>query len=179
MAFPYPLTRKGYNSVINNTFPPIQQRALRNLFDREIAVKDATLARVNSTLLVDPDLSCDVLADVPYDVRASLFITTGAVGSFQFNLNGGTAVASLVRGKSSFVTGAGAATVVIDAAALNTAYNPAAAAYVYAEFRGTILFSSSGTLAINWAQSVTNATAGQLLSLSSLSVEPMTSLYGK
>lgn len=178
MSFPFPLTRKTANYFLNQVFPPTQQRAIRGLFDREIGIKDATTSRVTQTLLPDPDLSCDVLADVPYDVRLSMFLTPSA-GGFQFNINGGTATASVVRGKAIFVTAAGAATVAVDAAALNTAYNPAIAAYVYAEFRGTILFATSGTLAVSWAQNTTNAAAASVLSLSSLSVEPMTALYGK
>lgn len=180
MAFPFPRTRKSFNQLLNKAFPPFQAQAIRDAFDRETAVKDATTARTSTaTLAADPDLTVDVIAGVPYRIKAVLYVTTGATPSIKIDQAGGTCVASNYQGKSVFATAAGASQVVIDVAALNTAQNPTAAAYVRIEHEAEGTFSTGGTLTINWAQSVSNGTAAQVLLGSYLTAEPLTALYSR
>lgn len=161
-----------------NAFPPLQRRAVSASFGPDFMVKKDTLQRAsNAVLTVDPDLVVPVIgpgADgFPYLVTLDLYITTAATPGFQFDFAGGTAQFSTFRGFSRFVTAAGAATTVIDVTATNTANNPAAAAFVSVTYRGIAICSASGTLGVRWAQSVSNATAAQVLVGSSLTVEPL------
>ena len=170
-------TRQQFQPEVQN-FPPLQRRAISAAFGPDVLVKKDTLSRAsNATLALDPDLLANVIgpgADgVPYKIDLNLFITTGATPGFQFDFAGGTAVFSTFRGFSTFTTAAGAATTVIDVIAANTAHNPAAAAVVNVRYFGIAICSASGTLGVRWAQSVSNATAAQVLACSSLIVTPM------
>jgi hypothetical protein len=180
--FPEPNTRKKAMYSLNQAFAPVQARSLYNLIPPEIAMVDtAATARVNSTLLVDPQLLVDVLAGVPYIVTATLFVTTTATPGFQFDFNGGTATLATngLKGRSTFSTAAAAALAYVDPVALATANNPAAAAYTQVRFDGVILMATSGTLGIRWAQSVTNATGSTVDRQSFLKVEPAVALFGR
>jgi hypothetical protein len=173
-------SRDTLNYLANNPSVTNVRQALRMCGGPEIGIKDTTLARAsNATLSADPDLVVNVIAGVPYYIWAKLYVTTAATPGFQLNQAGGTAVASLVRGFTKFVTAAGAATTVIDVTALNTAQSPTAAAFVLVEFEGNAVFSTGGTLAINWSQKASNGTAAQVLSQSFLSVEPMIAMIAR
>jgi hypothetical protein len=180
MAFPFPRSRDSFNQLVNKCFPPSQAQALRAAFNSEAAVKDATTARASTaTLAADPDLSVDVIAGVPYRIKAVLYVTTGATPGIQIDQAGGTAVASNYQGKSVFATAAGASQVVVDVAALNTTQSPTAAAYVRIEHEAEGVFSTGGTLTLNWSQKASNATAAQVLLGSYLIAEPLTCLYSR
>ena len=175
-----PKTRDQLNNVVNSCTYPSLRQAFRMVAGADIAIKDTTLARAsNATLSADPDLVVNVLAGVPYYVKARLYVTTGATPGFQLDQAGGTATAASVRGFTTFVTAAGAATTIIDVTALNTAQSPTAAAFVLVQFEGNIIFSDTGTLAIQWSQKASNATAAQVLSQSFLLAEPMVALTGR
>lgn len=178
MSFPFKRSRNALNNVINQTFPPKQAQAVRGAASLEASVKDsAALTNATSTFVKDPDLSVDVIAGVPYRIKAVLYITTTATPGFKIDQAGGTAVASTYVGKTVFATAAGASQVTVDVAALNTAQGPAAAAYVRVEHDAVGIFSTGGTLTIEWAQSVTNATASYVNPGSYISAEPLTALY--
>lgn len=180
MAFPFLRTRGWFNQSMSKAFAPIQQQALRDAFTLESGAKsDALPTNATSTFVKDPDLKVTVLAGVLYRVKSVLYITTTATPGFKIDQAAGTAVASFYTGKTVFATAAGASQVVIDVAALNTAQNPAAAAYVRVEHDAVGYFSTGGTLGIEWAQSVTNATASSVNAGSYLMVEPLTAIYSR
>ena len=158
--------------------PPNFRRSVSAAFGPDMLVKKDTLQRASNAVLTrDDDLSVKVIgpgaAGVPYLVTLNLFVTTAATPGFQFDMAGGTATFSTFRGFSRFVTAAGAATTIIDVTAANTANNPAAAAFVSVQYQGIAICTGSGTLAVRWAQSVSNATAAQVLAGSYMLCEPM------
>ena len=180
--YPEPATRDKANYFLNKVFPPTQQRALRNLINGEIGMVDTPVTgRVNNTLLVGPGLLVDVLAGVPYIIKAQLYITTTATPGFQMDFAGGTTTiaAGNFKGRSTFSTAAAAALAYVDPTALNTANNPAAAAYTLVDFEGVLLPATSGTFGIRWAQSVTNATPSTVNLMSYLRADPAVSLFGR
>ena len=179
--YPEPATRKKAMYAINQAFPPKQARPLSNLMNGEIMMVDTPVTgRVNNTLLVGPGLLVDVLAGVPYIIKAQLYITTTATG-FQMDFAGGTTTiaAGNFKGRSTFSTAAAAALAYVDPTALNTANNPAAAAYTLVDFEGVLLPATSGTFGIRWAQSVTNAVATTVNLMSYLRADPAVSLFGR
>ena len=123
----------------------------------------------------------DVLAGVPYIIKAQLYITTTATPGFQMDFAGGTTTiaAGGFKGRSTFSTAAAAALAYVDPTALNTANNPAAAAYTLVDFEGVLLPATSGTFGIRWAQSVTNAVATTVNLMSYLRADPAVSLFGR
>ena len=180
--YPEPATRKKAMYAINQAFPPKQARPLSNLMNGEIMMVDKPVTgRVNNTLLVDPGLLVDVLAGVPYIIKAQLYITTTATPGFQMDFAGGTTTiaAGNFKGRSTFSTAAAAALAYVDPTALNTANNPAAAAYTLVDFEGVLLPATSGTFGIRWAQSVTNATPSTVNLMSYLKADPAVSLFGR
>lgn len=174
--FDFPRTRKAFNQLCGSRHPA---QAMRDAFDRETLVKATAKTITTSTALVaDTDLTVDVLANVPYKITFVLYTTPSAAGGIAVDEAGGTCVASTYIGKSTFVTAAGAATVVVDVAALNTAQAPTAAAYVRVEHEAVGIFSTGGTLTVRWAQKASSTTtvvgAG-----SYITAEPLTALYAK
>lgn len=183
--YPQPRTRKQAMYALNKAFPGAQSSPLYDLIGPEISIVDtAVTARVNSTLALDPGLVVNVLAGVPYLMEMYLSVTTTATPGFKFDFNGGnvnstTSSGTTIFGRSTFSTAAAAALAYVDPTALNTANNPAAAAYTQVYFRGVILPTLSGTVGVQWAQSVTNATGSTVNALSYLKIEPAVSLFGR
>lgn len=181
MPFPFPRFRNAFNQNLNRAFAPIQQGAIRDAFALEASVKDvATVMDENATLTLDSGLVIpDIVAGIPYLFEMLLFVTATANGSIALNQAGGTAVASSYTGWTSFVTAAGAATTIIDVAALNTAQDPTNAAFVRVAHQAVGIFSSGGTYGIQWAQSDSHADETTVGLGSYITATPLTALYAR
>ena len=180
-SFPFLRNRNWFNQSLNKAFPPSQQGALRDAFTLEAGVKaTATGKTTDATLALDTDLVIpDIIAGVPYRITMVCPCTATANGGLQLDQAGGTVVAATYTGFTTFVTGAGGATTIIDVSALNTAQSPTKAAFVRVMHQAVLIASTGGTFGIRWAQATSHADTTTLAIGSYLTAEPMTSLYSR
>lgn len=177
-------TRDSFVQLANKAGWPVLQQALRAAFAAEHAVKPATTARAsNATISADPDLVVTLLAGVPYLIEVTLPITTGATPGFQFDFTGGTLGTTQTDyfvGVATLYTANQAAVAAVDIAAVNTAVSPTAANHTRGYATVTAKFNTSGTLALAWAQKVSDGvTAAQVLAGARLSATPLDLVTGR
>lgn len=180
-SFPFLRNRGWFAQSLNKAFPPSQAGAIRDAFTLEAGVKSTATGKTSdATLALDTDLMIpDILAGVPYLIRMVCPVTATANGGLQLDQAGGTVVAATYTGFTTFVTANGAATTIIDVAALNTAQSPTKAAFVRVMHQAILIASTGGTFGIQWAQATSSVDTTTLAIGSYLTAEPLTSLYSR
>ncbi len=141
-----------------NVLPTVQHYALvrTNSDWINVALRTAITA-TTTTLAPVSEFTFTVEAGHEYQLQARLLLTGDATGGTKFDFAGGSATATGVNGNAILEIAAGSG-LVVPITALNTSIG-AAAAHLAGDFWLTFTATSTGTIALQFAQTAANASS--------------------
>lgn len=148
-----------------NVFPPTQQRALARAITKQAIVSSRSAATANASVTLTPHTEL-VLPLLPgrHILRGMLYLSIGAAANnIKLDLNGGTitnasGLASTVAGLARLSLANGTE-LQVPLTALNTSIDGSTTnAWIACELDATIVLDGPGTIAVQYAQSVSGAT---------------------
>ncbi len=141
-----------------NVFPTVQHQALNRAGLRHIRMTlNTAITATTTTLAPVTEFTWDVEAGRKYWVQARLLLTSDGTGGTKIDFAGGAATASIVNGTMVLEVAAGSG-IVVPITALNTSIG-AAAAHLAGDGWLTITASSTGKMAMQFAQTAANASS--------------------